>query len=376
MRNVDLYIEMTSGGIGVRHGIAQFAQRHAPWHFSTRRSPADARPSDAVDGVIAQAWDEPAFVTFAERGIPVVDVSNQTLAGRFPKVLRDNAGAGRAAAEHLLAQGLRRFAVVTGYAHAGFQQRADAFEQRVRQVRGATCVGIQSFRHPQIFSDAAEERYLADALATLPHPVGLFAVSDAQATAVLVAARLAALRVPDDVAVVGVDNAAEMCDLSDPPLTSIDLNAERVGFEAAKLLATLMAGGAAPADNLVVPARGLVARASTDVLAIDDADVVCAARYIRTHALAGIGVDDVLAAVPLSRRMLERRFRRALGRSLHQELQRVRLTHAKGLLARTDAGMLQVAHACGFTSQSYFGRAFAKATGLTPLAFRRAHRAP
>ena len=167
-----------------------------------------------------------------------------------------------------------------------------------------------------------------------------------------------------------------MCDLSDPPLTSVDLNAERIGYEAARLLASLMAGAAAPAENQVVPIGGLVARSSTDVLAIDDADVVSAARHIRKHAIEGIGVDDVLAEVPLSRRMLERRFRRALGRSIHQEIQLVRLTHAKGLLTQTDLSVLQVAHACGFTSQSYFGRAFAKETGLTPLAYRREHRVP
>ncbi len=376
MWNVQIYVDTAGGGMGIRHGIAQYAQRHGAWRFSTGRSPNDTHALDGLHGVIAQAWDEATFATFADRRIPVVDVSNQTLVGRFPKILRDNAGSGRAAADHLLGQGLRHFAVLSGYEHEGFQLRADAFADRIAGSGAAPCVRVRSFRHPAIFSDAGEEQYLSEALAQLPRPLGLFAVSDAQATSVLVAAKLAGLRVPDDVAVVGVDNAQEMCDLSDPPLTSVDLNAERIGYEAAKLLASLMAGAAAPAVNQVVAIGGLVARSSSDVLAIDDAEVVSAARHIRKHAIEGIGVDDVLAEVPLSRRMLERRFRRALGRSIHQEIQLVRLTHAKGLLAQTDLSMLQVAHAAGFTSQSYFGRAFAKETGRTPLAYRREHRAP
>jgi LacI family transcriptional regulator len=376
MRNVHIYVEMTSGGMGIRHGIAQYAQRHAAWRFSTRQTPRDTRNLDDLHGVIAQAWDEEAFATFAERRIPLVDVSNQKLRGQFPKILRDNGGSGRAAADHLLGQGLRTFAVLTGYAHEGFQLRADGFVARLAEVPGTTCVPIRSFRHPQVFTDTGEEEYLAEALARLPRPLGLFAVSDAQATAALVAAKMVGLRVPDDVAIAGVDNAREVCDLSDPPLTSVDLNAERVGYEAAALLAKVMAGEPPPAENLVVPLGGLVARASTDVLAVDDPDVVAAVRHIRDHAIEGIGVVDVLAEVAVSRRMLERRFRRALGRSIHDEIQSVRLTHAKGLLTRTDMSMLQVAHAAGFTSQSYFGRAFAKEAGVTPLAFRRRHRSP
>ena len=121
----------------------------------------------------------------------------KTLTGRFPKILRDNAGAGRAAADHLLGQGLRHFAVLTGYEHEGFQLRADAFAERIAEASEHPCVPIRSFRHPQIFSDAGEEGYLAEALAKLQRPLGLFAVSDAQATAALVAAKLADLRVPE-----------------------------------------------------------------------------------------------------------------------------------------------------------------------------------
>jgi LacI family transcriptional regulator len=379
MLHVAIAIEMTAGGIGIRHGIAEYSRQFGPWRFTTIHDVRDFEKLQQVnrevrvDGIICQAWDVSAFAAFAGSEIKVVDVSNGKLVGPFPKVLLDNRGAGKLAAEYLLRQGFSRFAVVSGYWHDGFQLRSDAFRERVLQERGTTCEVIDNYR-PPIIDAAKEEQHYCEAVSKLKCPVGIYAVSDVQAHKLLVAARSVGLRVPDDAAVLGTDNSPEMCELTDPALSSIEMNMSKAGYEAAKLLNFMMAGNPPPRENLVIKVGQVVARASTDVLAVDDEDVVAAARYIRTHATSGIGVEDVMREVPISRRMLERRFRKAMGRSLHDEIQRVRIEHAKRLLLETDLDVLEVALASGYQSQSYFSRRFAALEGCAPAKYRRANR--
>jgi LacI family transcriptional regulator len=193
---------------------------------------------------------------------------------------------------------------------------------------------------------------------------------------VVEACRLAGLRVPDEVAVVGVDNDDLFCGLARPSLSSIIVPAERIGFEAAAVLERLLAGAKAPRNPRLIPPAGVVTRQSSDVLAGGDPDVTAAVRFIRDHGHRPISVEDVLRAVPVSRRSLERRFRALLGRGLGEEIRRAHLQRAKDLLAATALSVTEVAGQAGFAGVHYLSRVFRQETGLTPTAYRRQVRNP
>jgi LacI family transcriptional regulator len=192
---------------------------------------------------------------------------------------------------------------------------------------------------------------------------------------VLDACRRERLVVPDEVAVIGVDNDTLLCELSSPPLTSVIPNAHGAGYEAAALLDRLMAGKRVPAAARLIPPLGIAARQSTDVLAVEDRAVARAVQYIREHACEGINVGDVLGTVPLSRRVLEQRFQRLLGRTPREEILHVRLGRVRQLLVETDLPLHQVAERAGFAHVEYLSVWFKRETGRTPSAFRAGARA-
>jgi LacI family transcriptional regulator len=179
--------------------------------------------------------------------------------------------------------------------------------------------------------------------------------------------------VPEQVAVIGVDNEELLCRLCDPPLSTVVPNARRVGYEAAQLLDRMMSGARAPRHEVLVPPVGTVARQSTDTLAIDDPEVAAALRYIRERAPDGIRVEDVLRHVPISRSLLERRFRRAVGRSPHAEIRHVQVRRAAQLLGETDLPLKRIAELAGFAHMEYLSYVFKRATGQTPRDYRRSH---
>ena len=186
----------------------------------------------------------------------------------------------------------------------------------------------------------------------------------------LEACQRAGVLVPEQVAVVGADNDELICNLCFPPLSSVIINDEQRGYQAAAVLDELMAGRAAPARRVDIEPVGVVSRASTDILAIDDPSLAASLRFIRDHACDSIGVDDVVAAVPMSRSALERRFRHVVGRSINDEIVRVRLNRAIELLSATQLELKMIAHKAGFGSPSYMGAVFRDKLGRTPGSYR------
>jgi LacI family transcriptional regulator len=210
----------------------------------------------------------------------------------------------------------------------------------------------------------------------LPKPIGMMACNDFRGQQVLTACRAVGVAVPDEVAIIGVDNDEVVCDLSDPPLSSVVPNKERIGYEAAALLDRLMAGEKLPQQHLLVEPTGIVTRRSTEVLAIEDRRIADAARFIRERACDGIGVDDVVRAVgSLSRSTLERRYAAIMGRSPKQEILRVRVDRAKQLLAETVFPVAIIAEKLGLEHTEYLNVIFKRETGLTPAQFRARSRA-
>jgi len=208
-------------------------------------------------------------------------------------------------------------------------------------------------------------------LKKLPKPVAIVTWITEQGREVINACRRAGLLVPEQVAVLAADNDELLCEACVPSLSGIALTSERVGHEAAAMLDRLMHGARPRKRPLLIAPTGVVARQSTDTLAVGDPDLAAALSFIRSHATDPIQVGDVLRAVAVSRRWLERRFREILGRGPGAEIRRVRLARAKMLLAETEMPVPQVAARCGFGSREYLANVFKSQTGLSPRQYRR-----
>jgi LacI family transcriptional regulator len=359
-------------GRGILLGISAYGlhanwayRKHGMWLFDTAPDVRGWR----VDGVIASVHSPAMLELVAELGVPVVNISGAGAGTGLPSVVTDSAAIGRLAAEHLLDRGLTHLAYVGMPRHAWSEVRWQSFAA-VAAERGVDCRTYPGQPLGRAADDHEAQRALAAWLAALPTPAGVFAGNDTVADAVLVAARDAGRHVPEDLAVLGVDNDEMTNRMAAMTLSSIDPNSERIGYEAARVLDELMAGKPPPDAPVRVPPVGVVARASSDVLAIPDPDVATAVRFIRDHAREPITVDDVLAGVPLSRRPLEKRFRRVLGRSILDEIHRVHVEQAKQLLVKTDLPMPQVARASGFSTATRLGIVFRQATGQRPTDYR------
>jgi LacI family transcriptional regulator len=202
------------------------------------------------------------------------------------------------------------------------------------------------------------------------------ACNDVRGRQVIEAALAANLRVPDDVAVVGVDEDRLLCDMAYPPLSSVVLNLDRAGYQAAELLHGQMSGTIREPQRIPVEALWVMARRSTDIVAVEDRHLAAALRFIRDNFQQPITTDDVVGQLPISRRGLEIRMKRILGRSIHEEIQRSRLSWSKKLLVETELPAEKIAALSGFSSLSYMCSVFHRELDTTPAQYRRQFRAP
>jgi LacI family transcriptional regulator len=382
IRHVAVLIESSrAAGRGLIEGVARYSQECRSWSlYFEPRGLETALPrwlkNWKGDGILARLdHRQMADAAFAS-GVPVVDLRGALTDERFALIVRsDNERIVALAFDHLRGQGLQQFAFCGGSPGANQfldQRRADFLELVGKS--GFACDDFssrRSGRRPPEWEHEIDQ--IAGWLKTLVKPVGVMACNDDRGYQVLEACRHAGLRVPDEIAVIGVDNDSVLCNMSVPPLSSVDPDAERGGFEAAAWLDRIMSGQKPPSEPITIEPRGLVARHSTDVLAIDDVDVVAAVRFIREQACAGIRVHDVLKRVPISQSELERRFKRYLGRTPKAELLRVQIAHARRLLVETDLLLSDVAKQSGFSNEKYFGDVFHRMTNVRPATYRRSN---
>jgi LacI family transcriptional regulator len=216
------------------------------------------------------------------------------------------------------------------------------------------------------------QQQLIDWIKTLPKPIGLMACSDHHAQRVLDACHRADFVVPDELAVIGVDNNEEICRLSNPPLTSVIDDAHKVGYEGARLLHQLMERKVSvkKLTPILIGPQGIATRRSTDVTAIEDRLIAEVIHYIREHACSGLNMKQLPAKFGLSRTVFYRRFQEALQRSPHEEILRVQLERAKALLSQTKLPLDQVAEMAGFQSSAYLSVVFKRKTGQTAGEYR------
>jgi len=362
-------------GRGLLHGVARYVRTHEPWSlFIDERALDEPLPwwlrRWQGDGILLRSSNEATTEAVKRLGVPVVYLGESEGTG-LPMLHSSDHAIVHAAIEHLHERGFRRFAYIGLRGKPWSDQRRDLYRDRLRDLECPCDVFQFTPRAGQYSSWPSQEAQLTDWLRGLVKPVAVLVCYDVMGVRVLEACREAGIAVPEQAAVLSVDNDALLCELADPPLTSVAHDLVRIGYQAAELLDRLMAGEMLTGEATIQLApAGVVARQSTDVLAIDDALVADAARFIRRHACQGIKVYDVLHATGLTRPALNRRFHRCLGRSAKQEILRVQINRCRQLLAETDYTLERIAELTGFRHPEYMSVAFKRVTGQTPGAYR------
>jgi LacI family transcriptional regulator len=338
------------------------------------------------DGIICQIYDDRLAKVYRESRKPIVELFEDRPKTEFPRILPDDVATGELAARHFLERGFRHFAYFgapwmlwSREREAGFLGaiekafRARAESGRADDSRPFTFSNFDSRVGTEAAFGRSHERLAAEMatwLRSLPRPLALFVANDSWGFELLQAVREIGLQVPEDIAVLGVDDEELLCEIAHPPLSSIRIGAEQIGRMAVSLLDQLLRRKRAPAHIPRVAPIEVVTRQSTDVLAVDDADVAAALRHIRQNAVKGLSVKQLLEEVPVNRRTLERRFISVLGHTPLEEIRRIRMERAKVLL-QTDLPIYEVASQCGFATPEYMATSFLQAMGMTPTAYRR-----
>lgn len=375
--NVALLIETTrSYGREILRGIGDYARVHGPWLFHmVDEPPVKGVPSPDEwdgDGIIAQPHQDPEFLRqLRECGKPVVSLSGPPGTSGLPTVLANQDAVAELALEHFRDRGFERFAYCGIPSNKVWPRTGEAL-RKLTEARGYPCAILERAYVAETHKEWLKE--VGDWLRSLEKPVALLAGNDQRARQVLDACRYAGIYVPEEVAVLGVNDDELICEMANPPLSSVIHNTRRIGYEAAAMLDGLMNGRRVAADVIIDP-LGVRARQSTDLLALEDAEVARAMRFIRENACAGISVEDVLDQVTVSRRSLEKRFRQAVGRAIHMEIRRVQIERVKELLLETDYKLEKIAQLTGFSTAQYLAALFHRVVKMTPGSWRAAGRA-
>ena len=372
MIRIGIHLEFAGGyGRGVLRGVMEYAHLRADWKFVMPPMYSLAKQKwaepDSADGMVVMVHSPRSIDRFRRAHVPIVNTA-RTMSVRelrqahLPSVVPDDAAVGKMAFDYFRERGFHSFGFC-GHPTASWSRvRGKAFETECRK------------NHFHVASVAASDRVPNEWVRSLPRPCAVLCANDRYAWHVIDICRENDIAVPEEIAVLGVDNDVLLTKMVRPTLSSIELRAEGVGFAAAKMLDDLLNGRRAPREPLELPPSGVITRHSTDILSIEDEVVAEAVRFIRERASSLISVKDVLTEVAMSRRNLERRFRRSMRHSLLEEIRRVHLDRAAKLLRETDLGIPSVAEQSGFASHVRFSTVFREKMGTTPTSYRRRYR--
>ncbi|MFO7936260.1 MAG: DNA-binding transcriptional regulator [Kiritimatiellia bacterium] len=363
----------------VIEGVTRFVKESGSWSVFLEDDPS-AKIPDFVrghfDGVIADLDDPriPQKVTGLQ--IPVVGIGNidprNPLSGTIATVGTHNRKIALLAADYLISLGLRSFGycgVTTRTIDTWNRERKETFSTYLRE-KGHMC-SVYTGRYRPSHSWEQLQKSLFAWLQTLPKPAGILAANDMRARHLLEACRRFRLRVPDDIAVMGVDNDKLICELATPPLTSIIQGTEETGYRAASLLDCLMKGQSLEITNIQIDPVAVVERTSTDLVATSDCIVARALTFIRKNACTGIGVPQIAQAINISRSSLDTHFKNLIGRSVHDEIIRVQINEVRSLLVTTDLALDKIAKRTGFCHAQYLTTVFRRQCNQTPGEYRR-----
>lgn len=368
---------------GLIRGIIKYAHLHGPWIiqrmslFYTEVKRTNKRlcrsDFDRTDGIIASSVPEYIDIrVIFNCGIPVVSDLWTEFENNPYYIATNDLAIGREAAAHLLERGFKRFA------YCGFdnmpwsRQRGDAFTGKV----AGKGFEVEFYPAPKRRAKRApkeEQQVMTQWLQALKKPIGIMTCNDDRGQQILEACRIGGVHVPGEVAVIGVDNDDMICEMCSPPLSSVALNTERAGYEAARILDQLMNGLKPTDEEVITQPVNVHTRQSTDFFATEDREVAQALRFIHQNSNKDLQVNDACEAITISRRTLQKKFRRTLGHSVDFEIKRVRTGALARMLTEKNLSMSELALALGYSSISHMSRFFRREMGMSPLKYRKLH---
>jgi len=381
-RNVILFIERSRAyGRGLLRGIARYTADHSPWllhlppefYQPSSRQPAKWLKKLNADGAIAHVADARIVDEVKALGIPAVIGGMRERIADLHALATDDVAISRIAVDYFQDRGFHHFAYC-GFAGMHWSElRCKSFVRLATESGNEVYVYERSSAKKPL-SEEAERPMLIKWLRSLPKPIALLACNDDRSRQVLDACEMAELQVPDEVAILGVDNDDLVCELRHPQLSSIAISTEAAGYQAARVLERLMAGDKNAAANRITKVSPLyiVARHSTDVVATKDRSVAAGLRFIRENVKEPIQVADVANAVSLSRRALQQRFKNALGRPVHEEIKRARVDRMARMLVSTNLSIREIAQVLRYPDVN-ISRYFQQLMGVTPSKYRKRH---
>ena len=412
-RSVALLIETSNGhGRGLLDGVVAYVKELADWSVYLTEQERGAVPPNWLknwcgDGIIARIETDDIADQLRGLHVPIVDLSATRHVKGIPWTSTDDSAIAALGVQHFLDRGFHNLAYCGDPGFAWSNLRRDRYRELTLAAERKFFEYQSTHRYDPLFDWEQEKTRLGHWLTTLPRPVAIMACYDFQAQQVLDACRQSRIAVPESVAVLGVDDDRLICELAEPSLSSIIQDTHATGYEAARLLDEMMDAQIKvsrpqhPSNNhhsldrsnyprgkslsklttttdppLLTKPLGIMVRESTDTLAIDDHEISEALQYIRRHAHANIRVADVLKTLSLSRRSLEHRFKKLVGRTPHEEIQRVRLNSVKRLLSETELSIAAIAERSGYEHGEYMTAVFRRVTGLTPTEYRRERQEP
>lgn len=376
MKKIVLLIESSREfGRQLLIGIARYSRINGPWSFYKEqtglKSSIPRLTSWKPDGIIMR--NSMIKRELLKLKIPtILALHDSSCPKDLPVIKTDSRAIAKTASDHFIEKGFKNFAYC-GFDNFEWSRERKDFFQKFNDDAGFQTHIYKLPRKIKKHDWEIEQRHVSQWINSLPKPVGIMACNDDRGQHILEVCKLIGLKVPDDVSVIGVDNDPMICELGDPPLTSIALNVESAGYQSAKLLDELLSGGKMKGQQIIVSPTHIVQRQSSDIFAVNDLDIANALKFIRDNARNKILVDDVVKITCLSRRTLEQRFRELFHRSVYDEIRSVRVELISKLLIETDMPISQITSLFTFTDAEHISRYFKKVKGISLNEFRKLH---
>ena len=378
MRKILLLTDFSSGySRSLLRGIVRYSNEHGPWVFY--RMPQYYRELYGDDGVVrwAKYWKTDAIIAQLENidldrlnelGIPIIIQNYKERTNKICNITGDYFGTGQMAAGFFLSRGFSNFAYYGYKDMVWSRERAVGFRSKLKDYGYTVSMLNNDSRKTEQWSFDLD--VVSKWLKSLPKPVALFACDDYFASQITETCKIYNIHVPNDISVLGVDNDDLLCHISNPPLSSIVLDVETGGYQAAKVLHQLMNKEIEKAFDIVIPPIRIEARQSTEKYAINDKNILKAIEYIRENYTRNISIDDIIRHLPLSRRIVEKKFKEKIGVSVYQYLLQYRIELFADLLIKTEKPLADLALLCGFDDYKNVARIFRKYKKMTPMQYR------
>lgn len=361
-------------------GILEYSKGREPWVVC--RMPPSYKQANGIPGVLewAKKWEVDAIIAqfddtdevelFRQNGIIALAQDFKSRFSVIPNITSRYKQTGQMAADFFLQKGFRNFAFYGYKDVVWFEERCMGFRDRIVEKGFGDCFfeyQKQSLENLWYY----ESEPVANWIKSLPRPVALMACDDTQGNKIMELCRVLGIKIPEEVAVLGVDNDEIICGLSDPPLSSVNLNIVKGGYEAARLIERLLRDKDAISEDVVIQPVTIVNRLSTDIYATDNPVILTALKYIHQNLVNKISVEDIVRQVPLSRRLLEIRFKQVTGQPIYQYISNLRMERFAQLLLANTEPVADLAVQVGLADAKNLARQFKEWKGCTPVEYRK-----